>query len=87
MKNVIKFSEYEKIIDKNRLESILVANGFQYKNGSYSIFKKRIDGKTYIVDLHNTYVDFYIGNKKIESIEYQSKPIDFWNKLEFLNFI
>lgn len=87
MKNVIKFSEYGKIIDKNRLEAILVANGFNHKKGSYMTFTKKINDKTYSVDLRNEYIDFYVAGKKIERIEYQSKPYDFWKQLEFLNFI
>ena len=84
---IIKSSDYEKIIDKNRLEDILLSNGFLHKKGSYMTFKKRIEGKTYSVDLGNEYIDFYVGNKKIESIEYISKPDEFWHQLEFLNFI
>lgn len=84
---IIKFGEYKNKVDRNLIEKILLSTGFKQKRNEYNTYYKTIDDKKYSVDVRQSYIKFYIKRELIDTIYYETKPYEFWNQLEFLNFI
>jgi hypothetical protein len=84
---IIKFDDFRRKVDRNLLEKILLSNEFEQEIDEYNTFSKIVDGKKYSVDVRESYIKFYINKKLIDTIYYETKPHEFWQHLEFLNFI
>jgi len=84
---IIKFDDYKNKVDRNLIEKILLSTGFKQKRNEYNTYYKTINSKKYSVDVRKSYIKFYINKKLIDTIYYETKPYEFWNQLEFLNFI
>jgi hypothetical protein len=84
---IIKMDDYQKMVNKNRIEKKLLSVGFKQATDEYNTFSKKIKGKKYSVEVRQSVIEFHVNKKLIGTIDYETKPYEFWEQLEFLNFM